>query len=162
MCWEWFKNKEQLLQRQKRKGFLRRIVTGNEKIDSLQKLKEKKVMGAARSCFYVVGSAEYSHCEGYAVYLVGPGRCYLLGAVETERNHHVAKPVKTYLETLKWKVLPHPPYCPDIAPTDYYLFRSMAYGLADQQFRSNEDIEKWLDSWIASKDEFFHNKVAFS
>ena len=28
---------------------------------------------------------------------------------------HVAKPVKTYLETLKWKVLPHPPYFPDIA-----------------------------------------------
>ena len=45
-------------------------------------------MGAARSCFYVVGSAKYSRCEDYAVYLVVPGRCYLLWAVETERNHH--------------------------------------------------------------------------
>ena len=35
---------------------------------------------------------------------------------------HVAKPVKTYLGTLKWKFLPHPPYSPDIAPSDYYLF----------------------------------------
>ena len=26
---------------------------------------------------------------------------------------HVAKPVKTYLETIKWEVLPHPPYSPD-------------------------------------------------
>ena len=26
---------------------------------------------------------------------------------------HVAKPVKTYLETLKWEVLPHPPYSSD-------------------------------------------------
>jgi len=69
---------------------------------------------------------------------------------------HVAKPVKTYLETLKWEVLPHPPYSPDIAPSDYYLFRSMAHGLADQQFRSYEDIKKWLDSWIASKDEHFY------
>ena len=66
---------------------------------------------------------------------------------------HLAKPVKSYLETLKWKVLPHPPYCSDIAPSDYYLFRLTAYDLADQQFRSYEDIEKWLDSWIASKDE---------
>ena len=32
----------------------------------------------------------------------------------------------------------------------------MAHGLADQQFRSYEDIEKWLDSWIASKDEHFY------
>ena len=60
------------------------------------------------------------------------------------------KPVKTYMETLKWEVLPHPPYSPDIAPSDYYLFWSMAHGLADQQFRSYEDIEKCLDSWIAS------------
>ncbi|KAG5320381.1 MOS1T transposase, partial [Pseudoatta argentina] len=35
---------------------------------------------------------------------------------------HVAKPVKTYLETLKWEVLPHPPYSPDIAPSDFHLF----------------------------------------
>ena len=59
---------------------------------------------------------------------------------------HVVKPVKTYLETLKWEVLSHPPYSPDIAPSAYYLFRSMAHGLADQQFRSYEDIKKWLDS----------------
>ena len=44
---------------------------------------------------------------------------------------NVAKPVKTYLETLKWEVLSHPPYSPDIAPSDYYLFRSKAHGLAD-------------------------------
>ena len=34
---------------------------------------------------------------------------------------HVAAPVKTYLETLKWEVLPHPPYLPDIAPSDFHL-----------------------------------------
>ena len=61
---------------------------------------------------------------------------------------HVAKPVKTHLETLKWEVLPYSPYSPDIESSDYYLFRSMAHGLADQQFRSYQDIEKWLDSWI--------------
>ena len=69
---------------------------------------------------------------------------------------YVAKPVETYLETLKWEVLPHPPYSLDIEPSDYYLFRSMAHRLAGQQFRSYEDIEKWLHSWIASKDEHFY------
>ena len=43
-----------------------------------------------------------------------------------------AAPVKIYLETLNWEVLPHPPYSPDIAPSDYYLFRSMAHGLSEQ------------------------------
>ena len=60
------------------------------------------------------------------------------------------------MTTLNWEVLPHPPYSPDIAPSDYYLFWSMTHGLADQQFCSYEDIEKWLDSWIASKDEHFY------
>ena len=32
----------------------------------------------------------------------------------------------------------------------------MAHGLADEQFRSYEEIEKCLDSWIASKDEHFN------
>ena len=71
---------------------------------------------------------------------------------------HVAKEVKTYLETLKWEVLPHPPYSPDIAPSDYHLFRSMAHGLADQHFRSHEEVTKWIDSWIASKDEQFFRR----
>jgi len=31
---------------------------------------------------------------------------------------HVAK-VKKYLKTLTWDVLPHPPYFPHIAPSDY-------------------------------------------
>jgi len=33
--------------------------------------------------------------------------------------------VKKYLETLKWDVLPHPPYSPDIASSNYWLFRRM-------------------------------------
>jgi len=53
------------------------------------------------------------------------------------------------LETLKWDVLPHPPYSPDIAPSDYWLFRKM------QQITSFAEIENWLQNWIASKDESF-------
>jgi len=44
---------------------------------------------------------------------------------------HVAKVVKTYLKMLKWDVLPHSPYSPDIAPSDYWLFRRMQYDLAN-------------------------------
>ena len=35
----------------------------------------------------------------------------------------------------------------------------MAHGLADQQFRSYEDIEKWLDLCIASKYEHFNRNA---
>lgn len=71
---------------------------------------------------------------------------------------HVAKPVKTYLETLKWEVLPHPLYSPDIAPSDYHLFLSMSNDLSEQCFTSYEETKKWVDSWIASKDESFFRR----
>lgn len=68
---------------------------------------------------------------------------------------HTAKTVNDTLKLLNWEVLSHPPYSPDISPTDYHLFRSMAHGLSEQHFHSYEDTRKWLDSWIASKDVSF-------
>ncbi|GBP90628.1 Mariner Mos1 transposase [Eumeta japonica] len=69
---------------------------------------------------------------------------------------HIAIPVKNYLKTLDWEVLPHPPYSPDIAPSDYHLFQSIAPALLEQRFTSYEDTKNWVDSWIVSKDtEFF-------
>ncbi|KAG5319240.1 MOS1T transposase, partial [Pseudoatta argentina] len=97
-----------LLQRQKRKGFLR--------------CKEKRPLYAQRHDKVIL--------------------------LHDNARPQVAKPVKTYLETLKWEVLPHPLYSPDIAPSDFHLFRSMAHGLA----------QKWIDSWIASKDMSFFRR----
>lgn len=68
---------------------------------------------------------------------------------------HIAQPVKNYLERLNWEVLHHPPYSPDIAPSDYYLFRSMQSALSGDRFHSFQSIQIWLNNWIASKDEQF-------
>ncbi|GBN20152.1 hypothetical protein AVEN_114879-1 [Araneus ventricosus] len=54
--------------------------------------------------------------------------------------------------TWVWEVLHHPPYSPDIAPSDYNLLLSMALGLSEQHFHSYEDAKKWVNSRIASKD----------
>lgn len=51
-----------------------------------------------------------------------------------QHNHarlHATNHAKTYLETHKWEV----PLNLSSSPSDYYLFRSTAHGLADKQFR---------------------------
>ena len=66
-----------------------------------------------------------------------------------------AKPVKNTFKSLGWDILPHPPYSPDLAPSDYYLFASMGHALAEQHFSNFEEVGKWLDEWFAAKDKQF-------
>ena len=37
--------------------------------------------------------------------------------------------------------------------SDYYLFRSIQYGLSEQHFNCYEGVKNWIDEWLASKDE---------
>ena len=44
---------------------------------------------------------------------------------------HTAKPVKETIEAFSWEILSHAAYSPDLAPSIYYLFASMAHALSD-------------------------------
>ena len=73
---------------------------------------------------------------------------------------HVTIPVKNYLKNSGWEVLPHPPYSPDLAPSDYHLFRSMQNALTGIRFTSEQDIKNWLDSFLAAKSvQFFWDGI---
>ena len=72
----------------------------------------------------------------------------MCGHMSQDRSRH------TWI-TLKWEVLPQPPFSPDVASSYYNLFQYMAHSLAHQHFRSYEEVKKWIDTWIASKDASF-------
>ena len=69
---------------------------------------------------------------------------------------HKAKSVQDTIKALGWELLPHPPYSPDLAPSDYHLFSSMGHALAEQHFDSYAEVENWVSDWFASKDEHFY------
>nr|QXJ78550.1 putative DD34D transposase [Kaburagia rhusicola] len=185
---------EQLLQRQNRKGFLHRIVTGDEKWVHYDNPKRRKSWGkpghASTStakpnihgakvmlCIWwdqlgviyyeLLKPSETITGDRYRTQLMRLSRALKEKRPQYEETHdkvilqqdnarpHVAKVVKKYLETLNWEILPHPPYSPDVTPSDYHLFRSMAHGLANEHFSSYEEVKNWIDTWIDSKDEKF-------
>ena len=66
--------------------------------------------------------------------------------------------VKEKVLDFGWDRLDQPAYSPDIAPSDYHLFRSMQMDLSEIHFRNVEEVRKWVDDWIAHKDEDFFNR----
>ena len=61
-------------------------------------------------------------------------------------HHDYSRPV-TFLLTrqklieLNWKVMPHPTYRADLAPLDYYLFRSLQNHLNSKSFNSDQAVK---------------------
>ena len=56
---------------------------------------------------------------------------------------------------LGWEVLIHPPYSPDIAPSDFHFFQSLQNALNGKNFNSLEDCKRHLDKFFAQKDKKF-------
>ena len=48
---------------------------------------------------------------------------------------HTSKITRQKLEEFGWEVLPHPSYSPDLAPSDYHLFRSLRNHLVKKTVR---------------------------
>ncbi|EGI70636.1 FLJ37770-like protein [Acromyrmex echinatior] len=46
-----------------------------------------------------------------------------------------------------WDVLTHPPYSPDLAPSDYHLFTKLKESLAGKRFQSDEEVQTAVTNW---------------
>lgn len=71
---------------------------------------------------------------------------------------HVAKITRETLLDLGWEILPHPAYSPDIAPSDFHLFRSLENGIRDKVFADEEEMKLWLADFFESKPPAFYSK----
>ena len=69
---------------------------------------------------------------------------------------HTSRATKAALTRLKFDTLPHPPYSPDLAPCDFYLFPNLKRHLKGTRFNSNDEVKEAVWSWLKSKGpEFF-------
>ena len=59
---------------------------------------------------------------------------------------------------LHFELLPHPPYSPDLAPSDYYLFADMKRMLQGKRFGSNEEVIDETEAYFEAKDKSFYKK----
>ena len=186
---------EFLLQRNERKSFLHRIVTGDEKWIYFENPKRKKSyvnpgqpakssakpnrFGKKRMLcvwwdqkgvvyYELLKPGETVNTDRYKQQIIDLNLALIKNRPEWANRHdsviflhdnapaHKAKPVLDTLKSLGWDLLPHPPYSPDLAPSDYHLFASMGHALKDTHFKTSEDLEDWVSDWFSSKDPDFY------
>jgi [histone H3]-lysine36 N-dimethyltransferase SETMAR len=71
---------------------------------------------------------------------------------------HVARVTANKLKELKWEVLGHPPYSPDIAPSDFHFFRSLSNFLREKKFNHTDALENVLESLFEAKPTSFYEE----
>jgi hypothetical protein len=63
-----------------------------------------------------------------------PGRRHGVILEHDNARLHTGNMTKVAIQELDWESLPHLPYSPSLAPSDYYLFRSLASNLGGLSF----------------------------
>ncbi|CAF3330102.1 unnamed protein product [Rotaria socialis] len=73
---------------------------------------------------------------------------------------HVSKFSRQKLEEIGWEFLPHPPYLPDLASSDYHLFRSLHNHLVKKHFDDQAHLKSDLETYFLSLPEkFFEDSI---
>ena len=67
---------------------------------------------------------------------------------------HTSLVTRQKLLELGWDVLPHP----DLAPSDYFLFRSLQNSLNGKNFNNDDDIKSYLHQFFANKNPKFYER----
>ena len=69
---------------------------------------------------------------------------------------HIEQPVLQKLNELGYKVLPHPPYSPDLLPTNYRLFNHLDNISWGKCFPNQQDAENALQEFTESQNTDFY------
>ena len=76
--------------------------------------------------------------------------------LQDNARSHVARISLQKIREIGFTIIDHPPYSPDIAPSDFYLFAPMKSCINGKNYDNVEDINKDLLQWLNGKDEQFY------
>ena len=61
---------------------------------------------------------------------------------------HKSRVAQAAIRECKLGQLNHPPYSPDLAPSDYYLFRTLKSHLRGTRFQDNDELKAATEAWF--------------
>ncbi len=70
--------------------------------------------------------------------------------------YHKSMKTMAKLNKLGFNLLPHQPYSPDLAPSNYWLFADLKKMLQGKRFGSNEEVLVATEAYFEAKDKSFY------
>ncbi|KAJ4425610.1 hypothetical protein ANN_27806 [Periplaneta americana] len=61
---------------------------------------------------------------------------------------HTAASTRELLDHFGWEIFDHPPYSPDLAPSDFHLLTKLKDFLGGTHFGSDEELKKTVNTWL--------------
>jgi len=71
---------------------------------------------------------------------------------------HTSLKAMAKLDQLRFELVAHPPYSPDLAPSDYYLFPNLKRWLQGKRFTSNEEVIAETEAYFEGLDVSYYRK----
>ena len=71
---------------------------------------------------------------------------------------HKAKVAQDAIQQCGFEELRHPPYSPDLAPSDYYLFRHLKKHLRGTRYFDNEELQWATEDWLRGQSDCFYSQ----
>ena len=72
---------------------------------------------------------------------------------------HTAARAQAEILNLRFQQLSHPPYSPDMAPSDFYLFRLLKKHLRGQRFTDDEELSTAVENWFSEREFGFYRQA---
>ncbi|KDR07625.1 Histone-lysine N-methyltransferase SETMAR, partial [Zootermopsis nevadensis] len=64
---------------------------------------------------------------------------------------HTSPRTREEITKLGWTVLPHPPYSPDLAPSDFHLFGPLKDAIRGTRFEDDESVIQAVRTWLLER-----------
>ena len=71
---------------------------------------------------------------------------------------HKSRVAQAAICECKFEQLNHPPYSPDLAQSDYYLFRNLKSYLRGTRFRDADELKAATEAWVEDQIDNFYFK----
>lgn len=71
---------------------------------------------------------------------------------------HTGQVAMAALQECSFQILSHPPYSPDLAPSDYHLFPNLKKHLRGRRFSSDEDLKTSTEEWLSEQNTHFYSE----